>query len=416
MAQMSVAQTAPVEQKRAPPSFQQYQMQGIEIQKAFNQLQKDLQYPIRAPETHKQDGGWAGSGGGSGVTCSTGQVQVLDYFEYRHKNWMLPAPHELTGDYLARMITEKFHTLSPYFTSQLIKALKKIGTQNWIPFVGLPNIEDRGAVARGLGSGCRFIQMAARVKLPNNEYQIYYDPEVFAKLHASNSPQIATLNNAILILHEALYLMGVEINHKTSVQSRKLVAELLTPTFYEIKEQWPGYRLMKFRNFLQQEDFMDFFSLFGATNASSTQDATQKGTKATRRSTFIQQNKDFEQIVHSLGFNLKKDYSLSAMETITVTLRNHVDQNATAEGAFMFLARSQDFHHHYSPEISSKPGAFPPRENLITDGIDDSQYIRHLCAEINFRIQHTQITLTKNPTEPQRQWLRILKKGLAYCP
>jgi hypothetical protein len=87
------------------------------------------------------------------------------------------------------------------------------------------------------------------------------DPRLYSLLgQGEDNPKKRILEQAMLILHEALYLVGSELGHGNSVGSRLLAAKLLTPDFYaDLKKMNPD---APFNPFLDDALSLSQFNLY----------------------------------------------------------------------------------------------------------------------------------------------------------
>lgn len=379
----------------------------------FNQLEWQITQPqgVQTPSQQMAGprGGWSGTGGGGGVQCYSSRVQALDYFEFENQRWVLPYQGESAGSFIDRLLKDYFSLLSPFFTAQLEIALMKIQARPWIPYVNIPDTKDKGRIARSFGSVCQSVQLAARTL----DAQVYFDPNLMSQIYATNPHQIATLNMVILVLHEALYLMGVEMHHSNSASSRKVVAKLLEKDLYEMTTRFKGHRLAVLQTLFQQENFSYFTLLFGAVDTSNTTmpgatelsmatpTNTGRYSKATRRNSYVEYQKALDSI----------SSAMSGYDSRVEAIKNFMDQKASDEIVFLYLARNEEVN-------PPAPIPFPHPENLLVDAKDDRAQIHALCDEFDLMIRYENSIMSTRSSRLQilaQRKVRILQKGMRYC-
>lgn len=181
-----------------------------------------------------RSGGWGSSGGGSGVACykdATKKERIslvtLEYWEWSEKK-----PFELfkprSSDYkgILKEVDVRISSEAPLFIYRLRQAAQIIEISDWSKKNEIPKINDVKP-AREIPDNCQLVQLAVRyhrdpemkvgvgpmTKIP--EVVIDFNSDLFGKLDP--------LNQAILLLHEQIYLLGKTIGHRTSDDIRFLV-------------------------------------------------------------------------------------------------------------------------------------------------------------------------------------------------
>lgn len=331
---------------------------------------------------------------------SNGRLQVLDHCEFENANWIYPFAGESVGDYLARLISGEFFNLSPHFTAQLVTALKEIKPINWIPARELPSLNDRGPVASRCESGVQKVQIAYRTKLPSGQFVVYYDPEMVRRIYQTNSQQVATLNVAILILHEALYLMGVEMSHTTSSPSRRVLAKLLAYDIYAVAS--PGERLIEFQNFLQRERFENFIYLFVPAVRSVAPSAGPN--KASRARAHLELNRKHDEILKRHGLNKIDKYPPEVLKPADDELAYWVVNRASPEETFVYFLKS---------DVYRPSKRFPSHEIFWTEGVPDEQPLRQYCKYLE--LQRTFVVSGAAPANDRAAAMQLFDKAIRYC-
>jgi hypothetical protein len=252
-------------------------------------------------------GGWGGSGG-SGVVCFEDQrtakkairwgylrdkyyskiknIYVLDYYEHKGDNFFpLNSPNETSEQYLERILFTYIYPLAPYFTTQLLEAINAITQEQWInnnKLKFLPDLARENAYEeppRPIPSNCARVQLVIRY----SKHRVCKKPYLFMdvnsklleKINELNTPEIATINKAFLILHEALYLIGSEIGHGSSYYIRSFTNQLLSKDNLEMYQRLS--KAMNNDNYQAQS----FLSALEVWNFSQSQILYLKKTKST---------------------------------------------------------------------------------------------------------------------------------------
>lgn len=207
------------------------------------------------PKSLKKGGGWGSSGGGSGVACFTNpttaeqaqvyiaqglplpldlkkqiqQLETLDYWEWKQaKPFALFQPKSQDFQEIVQEMYKHASLAAPIFIYRLQQTSQVIELTNWSGKTSLPRIDD-ATPTHNLPESCKLIQLAARYT--NETYvkgegpsvrrplvKVDFDQDLFAMLDP--------LNQAILVVHEQMYLLGQATGHDTSNEIRPLVLRL----------------------------------------------------------------------------------------------------------------------------------------------------------------------------------------------
>jgi hypothetical protein len=218
---------------------------------------------VPAEEEPKSSGpevvmGWESSGG-DGVACFADEagalqadragdrwpkalrekivsVSALEHWEHRTKSFA--RWQGLSRDEILARMKARFEKYSPIFHSRLKLVESHIHVQQWKDQANLPDITDSTpseAVAKA-DPKCRLVQLAVRHtrsipgKLP--EAWVEVDQFLFEK-------KMSALSQAVLVLHEQMYLLGREIGHKNSDFLRGVVADLFSDELAAALESMP---------------------------------------------------------------------------------------------------------------------------------------------------------------------------------
>ncbi len=181
-----------------------------------------------------RSGGWGSSGGGSGVACYRDTTKkemqslvTLEYWEWdENKPFELFKPKSSDFKGILKEVDARISLEAPLFIYRLRQASQIIEMSDWSKKTNIPKINDVKPT-RKIPNNCELVQLAARyhrdpeikigtgpmTKIP--EVVIDFNIELFEKLDP--------LNQAILVLHEQMYLLGKTIGHRTSDEIRFLV-------------------------------------------------------------------------------------------------------------------------------------------------------------------------------------------------
>ena len=232
----------------------------------------DSPHVIQSPTTlTRAEGGWSG-GGGTGVACwaniseakqaqsarakslplpkhlydSITTLEVTDFWERREKNFLPPFANETSDMYLQRILNLYFLKAAPSFKEKLEQALFQLElSEKKLPaeVLFLAPIEDTGPIMNytenSTENHCSVVQIATRyARTINNvvETELFLDHELFNKLGLRDgilNKQAQVINQALLRLHEALYLLGYSINQNTSEKVRSMSSYLVLQESYD---------------------------------------------------------------------------------------------------------------------------------------------------------------------------------------
>lgn len=206
-----------------------------------------------------------GSGGGGGMACFTnnqdadaaigmdGRVQsgqenriarlfVFDaLYDGRIRTGFFPVLNAETGSsYLMRILNSEIRRANPQIAQKLAVAIAAVDPSKWLNRSSLPRYNDTGAQnPDGSLQGCpvsRYVQLVVRYERSKSgrlpDIVVDADYALLARMHATQSFEQAVINEALLILHEALYLIAVENGNWASERVRILAGDLLMKSYY----------------------------------------------------------------------------------------------------------------------------------------------------------------------------------------
>ncbi|MGZ3768654.1 MAG: hypothetical protein ACXVCP_10980 [Bdellovibrio sp.] len=217
-----------------------------------------------------QEGGWSG-GGGSGVSCFKDpkdaalarqawehavpispdlvkkiiSLKVTDYWETENEiEYEIPYPGETVDSYLLRVLSP-LQRISPTIWRRLHNKLQSIFLDAHLSQVSLTPYNDLGKIESAQKDPhCAFVQIAHRVsKLgpdgKTQEFTLVVDKNLLAILKTKSGKTSAEglINQALLKLHEAIYLLGSETGQLTSEKTRLLSRMFLIQGFWKRFEE-----------------------------------------------------------------------------------------------------------------------------------------------------------------------------------
>lgn len=216
----------------------------------------------------EKDGGWTG-GGGDGVACfgSKGdarsalnekgalvpsayakikELYVREYWEFKNHKYA-SGNKSIGGSFhfiepVKGQDADKFfddsmyivQQLHPFLAARLTDAKKLMGPdartylENPLPY----KLHDVGEVKVNIPDNCVAVQFAIRYAKSNPGHRpkvfIDIDKKLWDLLLKKNSQKIGVINQTLLEIHEAFYLLAVELGHYNSQSARNMSAFLLS--------------------------------------------------------------------------------------------------------------------------------------------------------------------------------------------
>ncbi len=187
-------------------------------------------------------------------------VTALEFFEHpelKYQDWKGKRREEI----LATM-NDRFLKYSPIFHNRISLAAAKIRLVDWKPNSNLPDITDSKPKPEIMAKhpNCRIVQMAVRhsLSIPKKLPEVWVEVDQYLFENKMDA-----LNQAILVLHEQMYLLGREIGHKSSDYLRQVVADLFSDEFAALLagQKFPslGARLLQTVIGTAYGDYYNFF-------------------------------------------------------------------------------------------------------------------------------------------------------------
>jgi hypothetical protein len=321
-------------------------------------------------------GTWTGSGG-DGVACfkdantasqaldQSGKIRpefrgkierlfALDTWEYQNEfHFLAPIKNEDPVRYVLRAIDKHLSPDMPYFAEKLKKTIEILNMNEWKSHWqdqgGLPLILDQGSIARSVPDSCRLVQLAIRYahstpgKIP--EVFIDVDSDFIERMKNGPSWSDSILFTGTLLLHEAIWMSGVELNMPDSAASRKLTAAILSEDIAGVIAERPEHlRKNLWTGFLYTLGFRDYFSLFLGEEGVSV-DPHTPGSKASRRAARANLARLYKSALQQLGLSEYADQD-AARERALI---HQLVLKMTPEETFLFVAESlRNGHRHPS--------------------------------------------------------------------
>jgi len=193
----------------------------------------------------KTQGEWESSGG-DGVLCHKDQTSerlyTLENYEtlfgdediwwsehpnHKISNWKNLENSNLERDEIIQLVLERLEKYTPVLKQKIDLSLESISLDKWYDQDGeIKEIFDSNPVVE-ISKNCELVQLAVResISAPN------YLPQVRVFFDKSNFEKLSNLDQAYLVLHEALYLIGKEKGHESSDRIRLLNRFLFSDQF-----------------------------------------------------------------------------------------------------------------------------------------------------------------------------------------
>lgn len=297
-------------------------------------IKNDVKIKLDSQEQQSkmQAGGWTG-GGGTGVACfshpgsrhsiddfkdSTGHLKsssydkitsltMLDYFTFGQAKPALGFGHipvegdETAIEYLRRILNTHYSALAPLFTTKLLKYSeivnqeleKQLNQDKEEPYpFPQPSLRDFGkspmqAQERKLQQeNCLTVQLATRYARIDNysvqELFLDFDIKLLRKMRSlAPTNEVATVQEAALILHEAFYLIVSVLRQKDSFGTTFMaVPLLLSEATVRLRASSPYLRALDFRNALEYAGIGFFFLLVAAESEQTSNEIVNQHLKS----------------------------------------------------------------------------------------------------------------------------------------
>lgn len=204
---------------------------------------------------------------------------------------------ETPQDFLTRILVSKYGSIAPHFVKILIDAVNEVSSQTANCGANFEVIQDFGLIKNKLPEdvpfmSCARVQLARRVHIPSKDgsdpygdFRIEFNCDLFNRFGSWYATKpIRTINQALLLLHEALYLILAKqylyndwdggLLHSAGV--REITNTLMTPGSHQRSAR-------DFRRMLQANSFDDYFLIV----------EPKESRKLSRRKSYIKLEKVF---------------------------------------------------------------------------------------------------------------------------
>lgn len=254
---------------------------------------------------------------------------------------------------ILEMVLSNLNLYVPLFNLRIKIVAKLAPLSSWVGSTQIPQVDD-STLVRPIGNegSCVLIQLANRKtisvegKLP--ETKIVYDQEVFDKY-------LSEVDKALLIMHEYLYLIGKEGNHKNSDVIRRINSFFFSKDIFNFGSslKYLSNKTLAMRQIVGYPfgDYMRFFKLEDGlkNNNLSFQDSRYNALislmdKARKSKSFCLNINNFEN-----KSNDEKNKLLNFCQHKVIENNTELWDSLTNEEAFIYLAR---FHFDQMSEIN----------------------------------------------------------------
>lgn len=214
--------------------------------------------------TQAHAGGWGSSGGGSGVACFANKTQAdrakifvrnakplpaelkkqittletLDYWEWaQKKSFPLLDVKSKTAEGIISEMQSHTQFFASIFIYRLQQSAQIIHPADWSTKESIPRIYD-AKPAHEIPDNCSQVQLAARYtkeSYPLSNGPTQYSPTVAIDFDQDLYSMMTPLNQAILIIHEQMYLLGQTTGANTSDKIRPMVMLLFAAQQFDQK-------------------------------------------------------------------------------------------------------------------------------------------------------------------------------------
>ena len=314
-------------------------------------------------------GGWTG-GGGEGGICFKSKAEkeaafdaegklrkesipsktTLQTFDIAENNFgslpLLPRAGDDVKSYLDYVVTENIAAASPYFALRVRQALALIlnadGSLAWEDRGPLAKLNDGGPRRKSVNADtCAIVQLVARYQKVANgglpQVFVDYDKDLYDHL-GDEHPSVKIIHQAALILHEALYLSGVEIGMRDSSRTRQLNYWMMSRGLKAfLSQQGAARRSLMFTSLIYTLGFRNQMSLFVDPSVVASPFSKESRQKARAElATVYRDNAEGLLRAGKIPNNCNPNRDRACDETILRSLA----QKLSPEQSFMFLAAS----------------------------------------------------------------------------
>ncbi len=371
-------------------------------------------------------GGTNGGGGGGGVACYADEAHrdrnhlkaLLTYEAWISEitrpepdaSVFLPiAPNEAPEAYLQRSLQTRLKAIAPAFLEILLRTIQEVSSQTR-QCRSFAYVNDRGIHFSNeqqvlTDRNCEPVQLAWRSPVRKwaedhwvDDFKIEFDCDLYSKLGlARGSSETKRINQALLILHEALYLMGARLGmHPDSYHIQEIAIALL------LKDR-PIESSVAFRYRLREHGFDEYFRLLNPSDPKLIPEMKKSRQESYHNAVVILGNlqmlfapRGSFNTVYAAGSFSSPFYQFSFVTerrnphrspTFAIAfhqaLIEHGIPQMTDEEAFIFwVSLIADEGRFMRSRILRSLGDF---ESLLLPSVDDREVIRELCANDRHR-------------------------------
>jgi hypothetical protein len=167
---------------------------------------------------------------------------TLEHWEQRKENY----PTDLSREQILARLQKRLQMSAPLFSVQLALVENRIHFESWAAKVQLDPTND-AEPERPITGNCRQIQLAVRRHIPRPVDQL---PELHVDFDLRLWNLLSPLDQAMLELHERIYVLGRQVGHSDSLRTRRLVRGLLDENFWTLEADDPPAMARKVQNWL----------------------------------------------------------------------------------------------------------------------------------------------------------------------
>lgn len=408
---------------------------------SFRKSQQNLaRTKLISPLSIKQ-GGSSGVGGGSGTLCAHNEnaIWALEYWTAANlgqSNFFPTEPQDQTWrDYLWRVLNLNYGKTNPEFLQTLWAFIEAVDPEQWND-EEIPLVADLGPVFQRLEEriqmqGCRRVQIARRddFVLTNGERvsRLTYNKKLFNNLGTTSSERI--VNQATLILHEAVYWLHEEINKSgTSNDTQYFIHSILNPAVYSGPAHRQKLRIEKLDAFFKigvesrsqqaQSRTASYINLVRLMNQAYTENGLMLNHGAKAESIDWRVGTNALYLIGALTFiDGPAKWSQGKIFAVQETLYQKVLPQLTNQEAFILVA--------------SDYAALQPRNNfqfesLFFDGMNGQSEFKRICQAIRSTLsqnsddtqslQEQEFVIAYKTSFTKDKWeVPLLKKAWGYC-
>ena len=281
------------------------------------------------------------STGGEGVLCTESvrdgiELEVLEFYEdFSSENYTVWEPLKEYDSYeqILSAVVGRVNNYSPVFAQKLQQSLSQISLNEWIEDENSKRVTAIRTRVE-LPENCSLIQLAYRKQHANSRHH----PEVIIYFTESYFNHMSPINQAMLIVHESLYLIGKESTQTDSNQLRALNSLIFSQNLESdyLTERYFSQNARVFQMILSRTfgDYLDFFIEDNFYNELELHENTLQGNNYTRSFSMSVLNRELNSAVNSCRH---EGYDIQTCQD-KVLLSDHLNDIVnTNEKAFLFL-------------------------------------------------------------------------------